>query len=339
MENTHEIEDTGNKDDLDESDQRPVKASGLSETFCYICNGVFDAKRHELTTPGVYSVEAVVPDKEIPDWFYYYRLLLFHPRKRICHLSGVSNFVYTDYYFYTRQAPWDEHTSIVRTKSKPSMNENLVTALPHEFQHLSAKDRLTCLIIHARCWQLLCKHRIWSLSGGDIKIVMQTLYRRRIYHENHSVDPLVHNDWTSLEFVDLELDPFHSDRVQFIIRQARRRTRTKYRGIQYRHKQNYLNQVPPEILLLIVDFLPSTDIAAVQKAIGSYLGDVYWRSRIPDIFHEARDVSSESLNWEYLCMKLEELKTRWTISPPNRLDALEQLDQTAEFIADGSNST
>lgn len=73
MENIHEIEDTGDKDDLDESDQAPVRASNFSNPFCYICNGRFVAETPK-STPEVYSDEAMLPNREDRGCMYYYRL-------------------------------------------------------------------------------------------------------------------------------------------------------------------------------------------------------------------------------------------------------------------------
>ncbi|KAI9373929.1 hypothetical protein BJX61DRAFT_500927 [Aspergillus egyptiacus] len=264
------------------------------------------------------------------------KTVLFHREKHICRFSGISQIVDGDYDFLTRQAPWDEHTAIIRSSKSPCLKNALATALMYENRHLSGIERLTCLMVHARCWQLLCKHRIWSLCRGDIKFVMRALYRADLHREHQ---PLI-----SLEdpFVrlrdDTDQDPFYSNRVQSIIRQAGRRTRTQYQDLQYRHKMVYLSRLPPEILLLIANLLPSTDAAAVQKAVGSYLGDTYWRSRIPDMFYEVQDLSTESLNWEYLCLGLERLKSSWDIYYPCRKEAWDTLDAIVQFIGDDFNN-
>ncbi|KAL4778590.1 hypothetical protein BJX76DRAFT_342827 [Aspergillus varians] len=35
-----------------------------------------------------------------------------------------------------------------------------------------------CFAVHVRCWQLLCTHKAWSFSRGDIKIIMRALRRK-----------------------------------------------------------------------------------------------------------------------------------------------------------------
>lgn len=130
------------------------------------------------------------------------------------------------------------------------------------------------------------------------------------------------------------LDPFYCPRAQAIIRQARRRTKRRFQVIRYGQKKTYLDRLPPEILRLTTDLLPSADVAAVQKAIGSYLGDGYWRSRIPDIFHEAQDLSSETLDWEYLCFELERLEFERNKQLDGRRYVLQHLEVIARFVSD-----
>lgn len=81
-----------------------------------------------------------------------------------------------------------------------------------------------------------------------------------------------------------------------------------------RFKNGHLNcrcrlyPLPAEVLCFVLANLPSPDVASVEKAMGSYIGDAYWRSRIStDLFYEVRDVMEETLDWEFLCLKLDEL--------------------------------
>lgn len=95
-----------------------------------------------------------------------------------------------------------------------------------------------------------------------------------------------------------------------------------------------MDRLPPEILQLAADLLSSADVAAVQKAIGSYLGDRYWRSRISDLFHEVQDLSSETLDWEYLCFELERLEFDWNEQLDGRRYVLQHLGVIACFVSD-----
>lgn len=46
-----------------------------------------------------------------------------------------------------------------------------------------------------------------------------------------------------------------------------------------------------EILCIMLNNLPATDVIKMQDLLGLYLGDTYWRSRIPlDLFYEVKDI-------------------------------------------------
>ncbi|KAL4912679.1 hypothetical protein BDW62DRAFT_206257 [Aspergillus aurantiobrunneus] len=294
------MDDTGDTDDLDEADQLPVKAVGEKGSF----------------------------------------LLLL--QKHICRLSGISTFqVNNDFRFYTRQAPWDERTAVIRSESNPSMHKDaLATALQREARDISAEHRLTCLLVHARCWQLLCKHQVLSLSGGDLRIITQALYHKSTRYWNKPPGLVEYKHPNDGPAIWEEDDVFCDDRVQSIIRQSRRRARTMSQRLQYRHQQIYLNCLPREVLLLIADLIHPPDGVAVQKATGCYLCDAYWRSRIPNVFHEVQDLSSEEpRDWEYLCLQLNKLKSCWAMGFHARLFLYEQLDETSDLIVNHANNT
>lgn len=141
------------------------------------------------------------------------------------------------------------------------------------------------------------------------------------------------------------LDPLVSKLVESLIRQARRMTQKRFKVI--RHKQRtrtWLNRIPPEVLSNIANMLPAPDVSAVQKAIGSYLGDAFWRSRIStEHFHEIRPLLDETLDWEFLCSELERLgayfeedleQHRWASTDKlvGRRWALKQLEEIVDFI-------
>lgn len=107
--------------------------------------------------------------------------VLFHPSKPISRLSGISYFIDRDHDFYTLQVPWDEHTGIIRPKNRDIGHDNkhlLATALRDEVHDEPHPDRLRGLVVHDRCWQVLCRHGIWQRSGGDIDQIMRALLSR-----------------------------------------------------------------------------------------------------------------------------------------------------------------
>ncbi|OJJ32442.1 hypothetical protein ASPWEDRAFT_44562 [Aspergillus wentii DTO 134E9] len=100
--------------------------------------------------------------------------------------------------------------------------------------------------------------------------------------------------------------------IQSLINRARRRTskRSKSRGRLDCKSRFYY--ILTEILHMILDNLPIADVVAVQRALTSYFGDSYWRSRTSiGIYHEVRNVINETLDWEFLCLELENLSKTW----------------------------
>lgn len=102
-------------------------------------------------------------------------------------------------------------------------------------------------------------------------------------------------------------DPGNDKKIQSLINKARRMTNKRFKNGRL-NRRCRLYHLPVEVLCFILDDLPSSDVASVEKAVGSYIGDAYWRSRIStDLFHEVRDVMDETLDWEFLCLKLDDL--------------------------------
>jgi len=111
--------------------------------------------------------------------------VLFHPRKPISRLSGVSYFIDRDHGFYTLQVPWDEHTGIIRSNYNDAEiqhdKKHLLATVLRDEVHNEPKphpDRLRGLVVHDRCWQVLRKHRIWRRAGGGIDCIMRALLSR-----------------------------------------------------------------------------------------------------------------------------------------------------------------
>lgn len=302
-------------------------------------------------------------------------LVLFHPRKSICRLSGISYFVQQDYAFYTLQVPWDENSGIIRSKKGHIDKALCATALRDEASaagvgHALKQDRLRGLVIHARCWQVLLNHKIWAYTNGDIRLIMEALRRRSVrdwqwktplrpagmkLHEKASAvglkkggkyPPLhmsAYKQNQTRSYADVEIltisDPYYSPRVLCMIRHARRRTRTRLlMDRQFNDMYLRLDLLPTEILYLIANRLSSSDVVAIQEAMGLYFGDAYWRSRIPsNLFHEVKGLREQTLDWEYLCLKLELLVSHryWGYAHNELLGrywVLIQLDEVAKFV-------
>lgn len=55
-----------------------------------------------------------------------------------------------------------------------------------------------------------------------------------------------------------------------------------------------------------MDYLSPDDVEVVQVAMKYYLGDAYWRTRVPiSRFPEVKSIWHETLDWQFLCLELE----------------------------------
>ncbi|KAL4767741.1 hypothetical protein BDW60DRAFT_226345 [Aspergillus nidulans var. acristatus] len=277
----------------------------------------------EIDEADQMPVEATPEDSDplcyICSW---YSLVLFHP------------------------LPWDENSGIIRSK-KGHIDKGLcATALRDEASaagvaHALKQDRLRGLVIHARCWQVLVNHEIWALTDGDIRLIMEALRRRSVrdWQWKTPLRPAGMKLHETASAVGLKKDPFYSPRVLCMIRHARRRTRARLlMDRQFSDLHLRLDLLPAEILFLVANRLPSSDVVAVQEAMGLYFGDAYWRSRIPsEFFHEVKNLREQTLDWEYLCLKLELLASNryWDYAQNELLGrhwVLRQLDEVAKFV-------
>ncbi|KAL2870557.1 uncharacterized protein BJX67DRAFT_377912 [Aspergillus lucknowensis] len=265
---------------------------------CYICASYVDDEGNPRLRPRVCRGEEMMADKRFwrnDQWWRYYRLILCHPKKQLCQLSGIAFFRKEDVYRGMLRAPWNKDTGIIL--SDRMGRRRLARARIHESCEPPPEDLLTGFLVHARCWDLLCTHKIWRLADGNMDVILGALRRKSA------------RDWT-------EPDDSGAWAVE-----------TEHGG-----------RLPTEVLVMVADHLASQDASAVQKAIGCYLGDTYWRSRTPsDIFHEVRALYEETLDWEYLCNELERFKAYWDDELQARQWVLEQLDEIAELM-DVTNS-
>lgn len=86
--------------------------------------------------------------------------------------------------------------------------------------------------------------------------------------------------------------------------------------------------------MVFADLEESRDFAAMQEVTGLYLGDDFWRSRIPpDVFFEVRGISKgEDIDWAFLCVKLEQLDLEKLKGMKGRQYILGRLDKAEERV-------
>ncbi|KAL4964637.1 uncharacterized protein BDV14DRAFT_200688 [Aspergillus stella-maris] len=336
-----ELNDIDNKrdiTDLDETDKLPVRTGGEeSGPLCYICNSSpITNEFEESIKAGVYTYDSLMAKRPfLAEWFRCYRLILLQPQKHICRLSGISIFNENGFAFYTRQAPWDESASCY---SAAAPKNRLL--FPLYRAKGKDKDRLTCLVVHSQRWRLLRTHKAWSCTGGDIKIIAQALICKSKRHWKKPVYTFDEHTAAWLpQYVDKD-DPFLSVGAQVIIRSAIVGRRRKKHLNLNQHTQNQthkqqkasLHRLPTDIVLLIADFLAITDVTTLQKTLGLYIGDGYWRSRVPPLFHETLDTGRMSLDWEFLCHELIRLEGAFYKQLRERGFVLGGLDEVAGIV-------
>ena len=78
----------------------------------------------------------------------------------------------------------------------------------------------------------------------------------------------------------------------------------------------------------------SKDFAAMQEATRLYMGDDFWRFRIPpDVFFEVRGISKgEDIDWAFLCVKLERLDLEKLEGMATRRYILGRLDKAERLV-------
>ena len=130
------------------------------------------------------------------------------------------------------------------------------------------------------------------------------------------------------------LDPGNINLIWSVIKRARRRTAARFKTKGPRHCRSRLSYFPIELLYRTLDLLPPPDVKSVQRSLWIYLGDAYWRSRIPmDFFHEVKTIMEETLDWEFLCLELDySLRTSRFDGFACRRYLLERLDEVQDTL-------
>ncbi|KAL2814513.1 hypothetical protein BDW59DRAFT_167159 [Aspergillus cavernicola] len=272
---------------------------------CHICSSaVILTGANPRLVPGVYTGEGMMTDRRFwrdDVWERYY--LLSHPQKQICQISGIGYILEENIRSRSLQVPWNEDTGVIEPDK---VNQSLLTNVfcQRNRDHDPPDNRLTGFTIHCGCWDLLRTHKVWSLAGGDVSVVLGVLRQKIAIETNNPKLDIWNINWP---MISDKSGPFFNPDVQRFIRQARRMTQKRFKVIRHKDQgKTLLCCLPPEVLMMVANFLPAPGVAAVQKAMGTYLGDRYWRSRIPiDLFHEVKALKSQTLDWEFLASELE----------------------------------
>ncbi|KAI9370036.1 hypothetical protein BJX61DRAFT_545033 [Aspergillus egyptiacus] len=270
---------------------------GDSAPLCHICStDPYETAPIPRLQPGIY----IGPEG---------MKILVHPAKRICRLSGMAYYPERPLYVPTLQVPWDENTGVVFSKEEqpqPINRRLLATAYVHQNSIEPEKHKLSGFLVHARCWELLRTHRAWDLGRGDTRTIWKAL-RAKAARDWKFYSPQWEKFRDQSNIVGPDWDPYFNKEILSYISRARRRTRKRFKVSQRKNTpKTLLNCLPPELLSMVADSLAAADVSAMQQAMGCFLGDAYWRSRIStEHFHEVKSLGKEVLDWEFLASKLE----------------------------------
>ncbi|KAL4793851.1 hypothetical protein BDV19DRAFT_365954 [Aspergillus venezuelensis] len=284
----------------------------MDDTRCYICGSDIYTSENPRTrgVPGTYMYPEIKADKRVwkrESWYRYLRMIFFDTQTDMHHLSGISclsNGRHTE----TIQVPWDERTAII-PGAGVTLDERLVaTVIPIERDYLALPlpRRLLGFTLHALCWDLLCAHKSW-----DRTISSPSLKRLNVGLRRKQAEDWDQRNWRQFLSFDKKvnmirssgIDPFNTTSAKTIIRLARHSAQRPKAWEP--EKKTYFALLPAEILFLIADSLSANDIAILQESTGIYLSDKYWRSRVCHAIPEFKDLSSEPLDWQYICGQIE----------------------------------
>lgn len=177
--------------------------------------------------------------------------------------------------------------------------------------------------VHVRCWDFLLVHNLGDFVENHLPDILHAL--RQQYNDVGWRDHIL---WR-------QPDPGVIRPIQSLVFKAQRRKRPRLQSKRYRHRDRFLlfRSLPVEILQMVLVHFESRDFAAMQEATGLYLGDDFWRSRIPpDVFFEAGRIGKgDYIDWAFLCVELEKLDLEELKGMEGRRYILGRLD-TAERV-------
>ncbi|KAL4808160.1 hypothetical protein BDV18DRAFT_158272 [Aspergillus unguis] len=319
------------------------------QPVCYICTSTMIRCGYGTPKPkqGLHQSPSY-HDKSIwrhEAWFQYFRmsqwpsnervpqlsiaccLVLFHPKKPICHLSGTS-YLTSQGYGRTLQVPWDEDTLAARPTLQDRKRDLFATALSLNYGGQAVPDRLAGIVMHHKCWEILKAHRVWDICKQDIGVILELLRLRRLKtwpmeRSQGGFYPL--QSIVTHYGVDLYAEP----QILRLIHRARRRISKRFK-IRKTVKKTYFSRLPLEILLEIADPAGVQDVEHLQRAMQVYLGDYFWRSRIPlEHLRVLPLVDGEDLDWQFLCVGLKRLGSDFW---KERLEGRQSLDKSLEEL-------
>ncbi|KAE8367560.1 hypothetical protein BDV27DRAFT_154850 [Aspergillus caelatus] len=260
---------------------------------------------------------------------YFYRLILHSTRNGIYRVSGVAvNIRVTPGEEVLQAVPWDEKIGAIGYPEK-DWDRLVLVIHPPEHDDTSSHD-LFGYHVHNSCWELLTHHTMGETARHNLASVVRIRNLLFARAQERAAE-------LALRVFVIQPDPANIKSIQSVIKRARIRTRVRFRiKGRINRRRNRLCYLPVEMLYPVVDYLSTDELESVQTAMKYYLGDAYWRARVPmKLFHEVRSVWDETLDWQFLCLKLERLSQTQDLA--FRRYIIDQLDELQAFLSQAAN--
>ncbi|UDD63622.1 hypothetical protein AFCA_010883 [Aspergillus flavus] len=211
--------------------------------------------------------------------------------------------------------PWDEMLGAIGYPEED--RDRLVQAIGLDQFNDTGTHGLVGYHLHDSCWELLTHHTIGEAARQSLSLVLRNLkdFLRTLGNISMGcalwkvsilcvvVQPIS----TALNEVCYPTRSLQHQTRSVEIKRARIRTRARFHiGGRVNRQHNRLCYLPVEILCRVMDYLSPDDVKAVQIAMKYYLGDAYWRTRVPiSLCPEVKSIWHETLDWQFLCLELE----------------------------------
>ncbi|RAQ53258.1 hypothetical protein AFGD_001909 [Aspergillus flavus] len=288
--------------------------------------------------PGLYTKHQLqqMSFVERLDWHCVYRVILHNTCNNTYRVSGVAASMAAVEGQVLEAVPWDEMLGAIGYPEEDV--DRLVQAIGLDQFNDTGTHGLVGYHLHDSYWELLTHHTIGEAARQSLSLVVRNLKDFLRTLGNISMGCALwkfnRSRQRSTKFV-IQSDPSNIKRVQSLIKRARIRTRARFHiGGRDNRQHNRLCYLPVEILCRVMDYLSPDDVEAVQITMKYYLGDAYWRTRVPtSLFPEVKSIWHETLDWQFLCLELEWLWETDDLAFRYVLDRLDELQASLRQLA------
>ncbi|GKZ25169.1 hypothetical protein AbraCBS73388_000617 [Aspergillus brasiliensis] len=265
---------------------------------------------------------------------------MYNPEVQAYQLSGVARKPLPKAWWHKKPryqifrciAPQDEHDAVLETRQAEELHpDRLVTPkLIRIDDDMEKQTTLAGYLVHALCWREFLRLNHRSNSKGDLSLISQALRRRclrqRLYVDRKfyvpsrglinckgNLDTPPSSLIKVIQLTDMfpNTDSIATTSIRQLVKESRSRAARGARiPVGSRAVDSRITRLPPELQCMILDLLHYNDIIQVLRALKWTVHPGYWRGRLDVLFFtEIQFLSGEKdLDWQWLCLKLEELK-------------------------------